>query len=71
MKQAPVTHIEVIQAKGGKNFGMEDGSLLTVLKETQCFFFIKSHSGKTFKVSKHTKRLCNWGNVSSSPIFNI
>jgi len=71
MKQAQATHIEVTQAKGGKNFGIEDGSLLTVLKETKCFFFVKSHAGKTFKVSKQTKRLCNWGNVNSSPVFNI
>ena len=66
------THIEVTKANRGANvFGLADGHLLKVEKETPCFFFVRSHTGKQIKVSKHTKRACHWGNVATSPVFNV
>lgn len=67
-----ITHIEVTVAnRGTEVLGIEDGQLLTVLRETKCFFFVKSFAGRELKVSKQTKRLCWWGNPSTSPVFNI
>lgn len=66
------THIEVQAAnKGAEVFGIEDGQLLKVSKETKDFFFAKSFSGKEIKVSKKTKRACQWSNTSTAPVFNI
>jgi hypothetical protein len=67
----PITHLEVIVAKEGSMYGIEDGNLLRVEKETPCFFFVCTHNGKVFKVSKKTKRIANWKRISTSPIFNI
>jgi hypothetical protein len=72
MKQAPVTHIEVTEARGGEQaYGIKTGQLLTVDKETKCFFFVRSWTGKQIKVSKRTKRSCYWSNANTSPVFNI
>ena len=72
MKTPGITHIEVTKAnRGAEVFGLEDGQLLTVLRETPCFFFVKTFAGREIKVSKQTKRLCHWASVSNSPIFNI
>lgn len=72
MKTPGITHIEVTAAnRGTEVFGIQDGQLLTVLRETPCFFFVKSFAGKELKVSKQTKRLCHWGNANTSPVFNI
>lgn len=65
------THIEVTAANGAAHLGMENGSLLRVTKETKCFFFVKSHTGRDLKVSKQTKRLCYWGNANTSAVFNV
>jgi hypothetical protein len=71
MKSTLLTHIEVTQAKDGKRFGIEDGHLLRVNKETKCFFFVTSHSGQSLKISKQTKRLCYWSQTNTSPVFNV
>ena len=71
MKKSPTTHIEVTLANGGEHLGVESGHLLQVKKETNCFFFVKTHSGQELKVSKHTKRLCHWSKAATSPTFNI
>ena len=71
MTKAPTTHIEVTAANGAAHLGLESGHLLQVKKETNCFFFVKSHTGRELKVSKHTKRLCYWSNANTSPTFNI
>ena len=65
------THIEVLDVKGGSLLGIATGDLLGVVKETPCFFFVKTHGGKQLKVSKQTKRLCYWKAAHSSPIFNL
>lgn len=66
------THIEVTKAnKGAEVFGLGDGHLLKVEKETDCFFFVRSHTGHQIKVSKQTKRACHWRNATTSPVFNI
>jgi hypothetical protein len=69
--QVMKTHIEVLDVKGGSLLGIETGDLLNVVKETPCFFFVKTHSGRSLKVSKRTRRLCYWRAVQSSPIFNL
>lgn len=67
-----MTHIEVTKAnKGAEIFGLQDGHLLKVLKETTCFIFAVSHSGKEIKISKKTKRCCYWSSKSTSPVFNV
>jgi hypothetical protein len=71
MTKAPTTHIEVTASNGGAHLGLESGHLLQVQKETNCFFFVMSHTGRKLKVSKHTKRLCHWANAKTSPTFNI
>lgn len=69
------THIEVIKANEGANvYGIVDGDLLEVLKETPNFLFVKARDGgsrKEIKVSKQTKRACRWSNQRTSPTFNI
>lgn len=68
----PATHIEVSYAKDGSRvFGLQDGQLLQVERETDCFFYVKSFSGQTIKVSKKTRRACNWKGAATSPVFNI
>jgi hypothetical protein len=75
--QAPTTHIEVLEARFGKEFyGIADGMQLEVINETPKFFFVKIFSGhragQEIKISKLTKRSCHWGHgISKSPIFNI
>lgn len=71
MAKAPTTHIEVSTTNGGTHLGLKNGHLLEVKLETKCFFFVSTHTGRCLKVSKHTKRLCHWGNASTSPTFNI
>ena len=66
------THIEVTTAnRGAEVFGLQDGHLLKVERETPKFFFVRSHTGKAIKVSKTTKRACHWKNQATSPIFNV
>lgn len=68
----PTTHIEVTEAKHGQViWGLQDGHLLTVEKETPCFFFVRSHAGHKIKVSKKTMRPCYWKQSSTAPVFNI
>jgi hypothetical protein len=71
MTHTTATHIQVASAKGTTHLGIQDGQLLAVTKETNCFFFVETHAGRGLKVSKHTKRLCHWGNANTSAVFNI
>lgn len=71
MTKFTTTHIEVAAAKGATHLGIQDGQLLAVTKETNCFFFVKTHAGRDLKVSKHTKRLCHWSKANTSAVFNI
>lgn len=72
MKNFATTHIEVVAAnKGAEIFGLQDGHLIKVEKETENFFFCVSHSGKQIKVSKQTKRACSWRDQKTSPVFNV
>lgn len=71
MTKAPTTHIEVCATNGGAHLGLQNGHLVEVTSETNCFFFIRTHTGRCLKVSKQTQRLCSWGNANTSPIFNI
>lgn len=74
---AATTHIEVTKAnKGAEVFGLADGMLVRVIKETPKFFFCEprnaSRNGHTqMKVSKTTRRLCLWSNKNTSPVFNV
>lgn len=66
------SHVEVIEANKGKEvFGIENGQLLTVTKETDKFVYLVSFTGKEIKVSKQTRKACHWRNSSTSPTFNI
>lgn len=66
------THIEVVKANNGANvFGMFDGQMLKIAKETEKFIFAEAWNGKEIKVSKQTKLCCHWKNKSTSPLFNI
>jgi len=72
--QAPITHIEVISAnRGAEVYGLSDGMLVKVIKETPKFFFLKAPKDghAELKVSKKTNRCCHWANQNSSPLFNI
>lgn len=67
-----ISHIEVVSANHGVEiYDIKDGQLLKVTKETNNFFFVVSFTGKEIKVSKNTKRACNWSKPSIAPTFNI
>lgn len=54
MERKP-THIQVTDAKGHPD--IENGQMLQVVRETPCFFWVKSFSGTNFQVSKKTRRI--------------
>lgn len=50
-----ITHIEVLNDKGHTE--IKSGQLLKVVRETPCFYWVKSFGGTEFQVSKRTKRI--------------
>jgi hypothetical protein len=49
------THIEVTDAKGSSY--VQAGQLLSVTRETPCFFWVRAFNGVSLQVSKKTKRI--------------
>ena len=67
------THIEVSDDKG--NSRVKTGQLLAVVRETPCFFWVRSFEGVLLQVSKKTKRI-NGGEsffirASRQPLVNL
>ncbi len=66
------THIEVKLANSAAEvYGLFDGQILKVIKETPAFFFAATPDGTELKVSKKTKRCWYWSPLKISPVFNI
>lgn len=64
--------VVVAQAnKGAEVFGIQDGQALTIEKETDNFIFCTAPKNGPIKISKATKKACNWRNKATSPVFKI
>jgi len=50
-----MTHIEVANDKA--HAAVKTGQCLEVVRETRCFYWVKSFNGVEYQVSKKTKRI--------------
>lgn len=66
-----MTILTVTQANlGAKIFGLTSGQSVFTDRESACFWFATAPNGRELKISKRTRRMCNWGSPNTSPVFS-
>ena len=65
----PISHLEVLTPNNASAFGVAAGQLLAVVRETPCYFWVRTFSGAFIKVRKETGRSVAYG--GQGPLFNV
>lgn len=66
----PISHLEVIAPNSASAFGVVAGQLLAVVRETPCYFYVRTFSGGALiKVRKATGRAVGYS--GNGPVFNV